>query len=875
MLIEIYQRVLGDQGLMNVLSHATNLWQQTKGIAKALFFPPEAYANQLRSANLEKLIAQSQILEQQRPNYREELAQKRQAFELVRLKCQYLNNFSDNPIKTDKTQLSPELQLKITEYIDKWKTAGIYSNIEFQQLLALEKNAIELELRRCYHEFSFLIAFVQANISLCSEDYRRILNNYPWRLDPIVILEEYQQYCSVTSRIPPLIIISSPEIEYDDFPQPTSGLPKMQKAIEENLRLFLNKYYHKSSQTTPTDLAGGAWDTKTMRSETAVKLLSYLLKSIPVIILDSEIDGDKLNFRIACWDIGKDYSYDPIITSFCYKGFLYRVAKESAQEWEQQKQQLLSQNISLETLLKNPEYLEHELNIEILKQEIELKKYGLEKALALDYKPNRIGAETLNQYWSVLNCFCASLATDFYYFKNYDELPKTPHLLYELTQELAEDEINNFLEITIEYFDFFCEYLEAQGSKKTPSLYLELALGLTKFSAKKFGQKQLEKSFMAFFKLHNITPGSDLADNVSKLEHSVQLCARPYVEKINECFKALNLSLEIKLGEAYYKEGVKYYEAKEYQAAIASFEEALSVGYDQAQRNLITAKQALIALQTQQQENQIQAQNHETQGDLEFNQYEYEKAIAYYEKATNFGSATAKTKLFKATTIAEKYKYLDLGRGVILELVKIPGGSFSMGGEHEINFKGFFLGKYPVTQKQYQVVMGTNPSNFKGEDLPVECVNWQQAKEFCQKLSFKTRRQIMLPSETQWEYAARAGTTTDYFFGNNEEILGEYAWYSQNSLGKTQPVGQKKPNPWGLYDMLGNVWEWCQDDWESDYHHLPQDGSAYVNNSEQKARRGGSWLFKSFYCRCPYRYWNNSSSSVNSIGFRILVVFAP
>jgi len=858
---------------MNVLSQATNLWQQTKGIAKALFFPPEAYANQLRGANIEKQIAQSQTLEQQREDYREELVQKRQAFEFARLKYQYLRNFSEQQIQTDKTRLTPELQLKLTQYIQKWETARLNSNIQLDQILDQQKNETELELQRCYHEFYFLIAFVQANISLRLEDYRRILNNYPWRLDPVVILEEYNKYCYGDRKIPPLIIISSPEIEYDNFPKPASGLPRMAKNIEENLRLFLNKHYHKSSQTRPTDLAGGAWDTNTMRSETAVKLLSYLLKSIPVIILDSEIDGDKLNFRIACWDIGKDYSYEPIISSFCYKGFLYGIAKESAQQWEQQKQELLSKNIPLEALLKNPQYLENELNLEILKQERALKQYGLENAL--DYKPNKIGAEKLNQYWSILHCFCASLATDFYYFKNYNELPKTPHLLFELTQELSDDEKTQLIEVITEYFDFFCEHIEAQGSKKSPNLYLELAMGLATFPAKKFGQKQLEKSLEAFFKLHNITPGNDLADNVAKLEQSVELCARPYVEKINQCLKALNLSLQIKLGEAYYKQGVKYYEAKEYQAAITSFEQAITVGYEQAQRNLITARKALISLDNIQKEKQIQAQNQETQGDIEFNELEYEKAIAFYEQAINFGSATAKAKLVKATNIAEKYKYLDLGRGVILELVKIPAGSFHMGGDYEINLKGFFLGKYPVTQKQYQVVMGNNPSNFKGEDLPVECISWQQAKEFCQKLSFKTRRQVMLPSETQWEYAARAGTTTDYFYGNNEEILGQYAWYSQNSLGKTNPVGQKKPNPWGLHDMLGNVWEWCQDDWETDYHNLPEDGSAYINNSDQKARRGGSWLFNSFYSRCPYRYWNKASSCINIIGFRIMVVFAP
>ena len=128
----------------------------------------------------------------------------------------------------------------------------------------------------------------------------------------------------------------------------------------------------------------------------------------------------------------------------------------------------------------------------------------------------------------------------------------------------------------------------------------------------------------------------------------------------------------------------------------------------------------------------------------------------------------------------------------------------------------YYIGKYVVTQDQYEKVMGTNPSHFKGAKNPVESVSWRDAQNFCKKLSATSGKTVRLPTEAEWEYACRAGTTTAYYFGESENVLADYAWFSSNANKTTHAVGEKKPNAWGLFDMHGNVFQWCQD-WYGTY----------------------------------------------------------
>ncbi len=222
--------------------------------------------------------------------------------------------------------------------------------------------------------------------------------------------------------------------------------------------------------------------------------------------------------------------------------------------------------------------------------------------------------------------------------------------------------------------------------------------------------------------------------------------------------------------------------------------------------------------------------------------------------------------------------FTDDLNGVSLEMIFVPGGSFKMGSpkgdgfdkekpQHDVTVPGFYIGKYPITQAQWEAVIGKNPSHFKGDPaLPVENVSWNDAKKFCEKLARMTGKAYRLPSEAEWEYACRAGTTGKY-----AGDLDTMAWYDQNSSFKTHPVGQKQPNAFGLYDMHGNVWEWCEDVWHDNYNGAPTDGSAWLigGDSSYRVLRGGSWYDHGDVCRSAYR--NCNRPVVRSYGFRVVV----
>jgi formylglycine-generating enzyme required for sulfatase activity len=235
--------------------------------------------------------------------------------------------------------------------------------------------------------------------------------------------------------------------------------------------------------------------------------------------------------------------------------------------------------------------------------------------------------------------------------------------------------------------------------------------------------------------------------------------------------------------------------------------------------------------------------------------------------------------------------------GLQNEMVQIDGGTFTMGSpvdeqgrsnnegpQRKVRVSPFYIGKYPVTQAEYQELMGTNPSFFKGINLPVEQVSWFEAVEYCNKrseqeglapaytvngnnVSWKQDANgYRLPTEAEWEYACRAGTQTPFYSGT---LVDEAGWHSGNSEGRTHPVGEKQPNPWGLYDMHGNVLEWCWD-WLGNYPAEEQTDPQASSSGESRVSRGGCWRFPALQPRSAFRFGNKPFLQSHLVGFRIV-----
>lgn len=273
------------------------------------------------------------------------------------------------------------------------------------------------------------------------------------------------------------------------------------------------------------------------------------------------------------------------------------------------------------------------------------------------------------------------------------------------------------------------------------------------------------------------------------------------------------------------------------------------------------------------------------------NKYHFETVTI---KSDHFQSSQSVISIEKQAKTGE-YFSLELKPNINLEMVSIPAGELLMGTpnneqgrnedeapQHLVKINNFFLAKYPITQAQYQAVMGKNPSFFQGENKPVENISWFDAMSFCVELSTLTGKKFRLPTEAEWEYACRAGSNTPFTYGAT--ITADLANYKANfTYGEgqsgtfrqeTTEVGIFPANAYGLYDLHGNVWEWCADHWHENYLQAPDDGSIWLDtdsrdDEQPRVIRGGSWDDTAYYCRSGVRMWTLPQLKGKLIGFRV------
>lgn len=249
--------------------------------------------------------------------------------------------------------------------------------------------------------------------------------------------------------------------------------------------------------------------------------------------------------------------------------------------------------------------------------------------------------------------------------------------------------------------------------------------------------------------------------------------------------------------------------------------------------------------------------------------------------------AASSTTAAQPATSLPPTRVIDLGGGVTMEFVLIPAGSFEMGGDpnfsdgdetpqHRVTLtRPFYLGRTEVTQEQWAAIMGSSPSKFQGARLPVETVSWSDCQRFMRGASEKTGVRFALPTEAQWEFACRAGTSTRWSFGDEETALGNHAWIQLNAHGSTHPVQTKPLNPWGLADMYGNVWEWCADWYSMHYPAEAQVDPKGPATGDARVLRGGAWGDDATSARSTYRNSMGPDQRTPGAGFRCALLLEP
>ncbi|WP_367997176.1 SUMF1/EgtB/PvdO family nonheme iron enzyme [Planktothrix pseudagardhii] len=933
------------------------LWDKVKRGFESVFLP-QKYIADTQERNTKIMVANQAAMEEKRQQiqlaqYKLQCVQvantaiieeKRHEIQLEQIKLQYIQNRENREFQAQQSELNHQRQKELQEYIQSVNLAIHKSNIEFQRWRFEQEEKLQTELAQYNRETQLIIAEYHRETAIKvahnQAEVQKIFANWPLTLPPAQILES----CN-NSLIPLRVFIAPPKVQFERFVEKPQNFPDIELTLNQQLRDFFDHY---SQQGRPIEFLAGAWESKRFHSEASIKALFGMLKSEPTLILESEFDGDYLNFRVAYWTIGQpNYSYQTIIARLSYRDILYNSAKTRALTWKNTKDKLIALGKTQADIDKRGG--DNEINLKIWEEEQSLREEGIDDdELEIHYKINSKHFEDLYQFLITCHCLVAGWIADTHHLFLHDFTPLLPQLLPDLTQNIPEGEVaDSVIWMVISGYEQIYKILETESSHRLPELILELAQGLVNLPNKSWAKTQLINSVESWLRLRNpVSEESELWDTVNSVVTAQDV---DYIEKINNLLATLGETHRVNIVQACYQRGQNHCQQGEYTTAIDDFTQVLLLEPNSPDANynrgLAYSKlgEYQAAIEDYHQTlrlnpNYVGAYNNRANAYYKLG--EYEKAIADYnsclalnpnlpdvahnrdvaqgvwdEKRRQEGDKKRQEEAekrrrqkefeFDVITVnaqgketkrerrrAEFFKQ-DLGNNISLEMVSIPGGTFMMGAaqneadassdeypQHPVNIAAFSMAKYPITQAQWEAIMGNNPSSFKGANRPVDSVTWHEAQEFCQRLSQKTGKSYRLPSEAEWEYACRAQTTSPFHFG--ETITADLANYDANYSyasaptgtyrQKTTDVGSFPPNAFGLYDMHGNVWEWCADPWHENYDDAPDDGSVWESdgNTQYRVMRGGSWLYDPWNCRSAFRFWYEPVCRHRFYGFRVV-----
>ena len=988
--------VMAWNGMVNALNDASG-----RTIQKNLEGQRLAHQKELQ----EKQIAAQLQLEYMRTASQIKLQQNNQAFQLD---LQQNNQEFQQQLEIARQEFQAKIveyqcqeNRKLQEFVKAVDMQIAKSNQEFQAWLFQQQKQLQFELAQYNRETQFFIAAYQREAALEIAAYQREvalemkeLDNYwPIKNSPRQMLESHKG----RNPIPVQIILAPPEIDYDRFEHlnktSTSGFPKVEKRLSQCLKSFLQKYYPLENEQRPTKLIDQGWESNRFAGGSAVTTIFSSLKSEPILLIESEVDGDLINIQVAYWSGGQEISpfYKTIISHLHYPKILYEFAIQRALHWETNVKQKLLAKGKTEQEINQRFGGDNPLNLNIYRENQEFAADGIE--IECHYKTN---SEDFGKFSALLGAYhniIAALFTDIHYLIHTNLLPRLPELLPELETEFSVDKrlADDLFQMVAESYIGSLKAMEKDRSELVPEFAADIAFGLTGLSNPTFAEQMLDFSLESWLNSRYLSVENG-RENFDMVAENLLPLDREFVIKVNRCLDGLAkekklsvinscyqraiekfnlekyqeaiidfgyvIDLNPEFADSYYRRGLTYIQLTNYPEAIIDFGYAIDLNPEFAdsyyQRGLtyIQLTNYPEAIEDLTQVIRLDASHapaYNFRGSAYYKLGEYQQAVDDYDRAINLGLTEAvknrdillnvweeikrqaeekirreererqqreaeekrqrelKGELFTFEVVTVNYsgkiinrtqgsarqKIEDLGNGIKLEMVYIPRGSFIMRSpedkdentdaeslQHQVTLQPFYMSKYPITQTQYQAIMGNNPSNFIGGSRPVERVSWHDATKFCRKLSEKTGKIYTLPSESQWEYACRAGTTTPFYFG--ETITSELVNYDGNypygnaPKGKyrqeTTDVGTFPPNAFGLYDMHGNVWEWCLDVWHDNYNGAPTDGSAWETEGDNNRRllRGGSWYFNSWDCRSAWRIYYYADDRINTWGFRIV-----